>query len=79
MFTVSEVYGVGPQAPAYSAPAAPTQGMATDTVKAGWRALVDPHNPLFWFGAFLLVTVGAAGAAGSVRLGRARIAAAVGD
>jgi hypothetical protein len=45
----------------------------------GWRALIDPHNGLVWVGLVLLVTVGAAGAAGSVRLGRAKVSASVGQ
>jgi hypothetical protein len=51
--------------------------MATTARSGGWRGLVDPHNPLAWFGAVLLVTVGAAGLSGSVRLGRAKLSAAL--
>lgn len=79
MFTASSLYGVNPQSGSYGV-AAPTQAMASDAATpAGWRGLVDPANPLVWFGALLLVTVGAAGVAGSVRLGKATLRASVGD
>ena len=73
MYTAQSVYGATPQAP--SLVGAPTQSMALDDMRTGWRGLVDPNNPLMWFGVVLLVTVGAAGVAGSVRLGRAKLAA----
>jgi len=76
MYTANSVYGATPQAPSYSV-AAPTQTMATDDITTGWKGLVDPANPLVWFGVILLVTVGAAGVAGSVRLGRAKLSASV--
>lgn len=79
MYDAQSVYGVTPQVASYAGVAAPTQGMATDSISSGWRGLVDPQNPLFWFGAVLLVTVGAAGVAGSVRLGRAKIGVNVGS
>lgn len=80
MYYASTLYGTTPQGPSYGVEvAAPTANMGTDDVTAGWRGLVDPANPLFWFGAILLVTVGAAGVAGSVRLGRARVQASVGQ
>lgn len=75
-FDAQSLYGATPQAPSYGV-AAPTQAMGTDDIAAGWKGLVDPNNPLFWFGAILLVTVGAVGVAGSVRLGRARVAASI--
>ena len=71
-----DLFGVGAQTPSYGI-AAPTQGMGVDLHAAGWRALLDPHNPLLWFGAVLAVTVGAAGLAGSVRLGRAKLSASL--
>jgi hypothetical protein len=74
----SQVFGIAPQQPSYGV-AAPTQAVGVSTDPGGWRALVDPHNPLVWFGAVLLVTVGAAGLAGSVRLGKATISASVND
>lgn len=76
-FTAQSLYGATPQAPSYAQPA-PTAAMAyTDDLASGIRGLVDPNNPLFWFGVVLLVTVGAAGAAGSVRLGKAKISASI--
>jgi hypothetical protein len=78
MFTASTLYGATPQAPSYAATAAPTQAMAhTDDISTGVRGLFDLNNPLVWFGVILLVTVGAAGAAGSVRLGKAKFSASV--
>jgi len=71
------LYGTTPQAPTWGGAAAPTQAMATTARSGGWRGLVDPHNPLAWFGAVLLVTVGAAGLSGTVRLGRAKLSAAL--
>lgn len=70
------LYGTTPQAPSYGY-AAPTQHMGTDDIAAGVKGLVDPNNPLMWFGLVLLVTVGAAGVAGSVRLGRAKLSASL--
>jgi hypothetical protein len=40
--------------------------------------LVNPRNPLAWLALLALATVGAAGLAGSVRLGPARISGSVG-
>jgi hypothetical protein len=76
MFTASAAYGAIPVAPTYGV-AAPTQAMATDDVRTGIRGLVDPNNPLFIFGLIMAVTFGLAGAAGSVRLGKAKFSAAV--
>lgn len=77
-FTAQGLYGATPQAPSYAPTAAPTQSMAyTDDLRSGVAGLVDPANPLFWFGVVLAVTVGAAGAAGSVRLGRATLKASI--
>jgi hypothetical protein len=78
MFTASSVYGQAPASPSYGV-AAPTQGMATvSDFSDGWRGLCDPRNPLLWLGGFLLATVGLAGVAGSVRLGKAKVSAQVG-
>lgn len=76
MYSAASVYGATPQAPSYGA-AAPTQSMGTDDITAGWKGLVDPANPLMWFGVVLVVTVGLAGVAGSVRLGKAKLSASV--
>ena len=76
MFSAQSLYGASAQAPSYGV-AAPTQHMATDDIRSGWPGLVDPNNPLVWFGAILLVSIGAAGVAGSVRLGKAKFSAAV--
>lgn len=78
MFDAQSLYGCEPQMPAMGI-AAPTQGMATDNMRVGPMGLLDPHNPLFWFGGFLLVTVGAAGVAGSARLGKVKVAVGAGS
>ena len=67
-----QLYPVQPQVPSGSGAAAPTAYMGTDPIATGWRSLVDPTNPLVWFGGLLAVTVGAAAFAGSVRLGPAK-------
>lgn len=78
MYDATSLYGATPQAPSYGV-AAPTQAMATDDIRTGVKGLLDPSNPLVWFGVLLLVTVGAAGVAGSVRLGKANLKASVGS
>jgi hypothetical protein len=44
----------------------------------GLRSLLDPNNPLLWFIVVVAVTMGAAGVAGSVRLGKAKFSASAG-
>lgn len=77
MFTAEGVYGVSPQIPSAGVNAV-TQQMGMDTGKTGYAALLDPHNPIMWFGALLLITVGAAGLSGSARLGPVRASGSVG-
>lgn len=77
-YTAQTTYGIQPQMPAAGL-AKPTQHMATDDIAGGLRGLVDPNNPLFWLASIVLVTVGAAGFAGSVRLGRATAKVSVGS
>ena len=76
-YTAAGLYGYAGQGPTYGI-ASPIQQMASDELDQGWWALVDPHNPLVWFGALLLVTVGAAGVAGSIKLGPAKLSASIG-
>lgn len=78
MFSAASQYGCLPTAPTYGV-AAPTQAMATDDIRTGVKGLLDPNNPLLWLGGILLLTVGAAGVAGSVRLGKAKASVAVGS
>lgn len=80
MMTAQELYGCTPQAPSWGSVAAPTEAMGSTGygMDGGWRTLVNPHNPLFWFGVLLLSTVGFAGVAGSARLGPAKVSAAIG-
>lgn len=73
-FTAASLYGMTPQAPSVGPASAPISDPATtDPLGTGWRRLTSPANPLFWAGALILVTVGAIGVAGSVRLGRAQL------
>ncbi|GAA4699836.1 hypothetical protein [Phytohabitans rumicis] len=74
MYTAASLYGSTPQAPSYTQPAPMAY---TDDLASGVRGLLDPNNPLFWFGVVLAVTLGAAGAAGSVRLGKAKLSASI--
>lgn len=76
-FSASKLYGIAGQGATYGV-AAPIQHMASDDYDIGWRTLLDPHNPIFWFGVVLACTLGAVGVAGSVKLGPAKLTAAVG-
>lgn len=77
MLDAASLYGCPPlTAPAVGGSA--TAHMGTSDLGTGWKSLVNPKNPLFWFGVVMLATVGAAGVAGSVRLGPAKLAAKVG-
>lgn len=78
MLMASDIYGT---APVYMPAVQPDTAIsATDVTSTttGLRSLVDPKNPVVWFGVVLLITVGAAGFAGSVKLGPAKLGAAVG-
>lgn len=75
-FTASSIYGAMPQIGS-SQIAAPTEHMGTNDLKGGLRALVDPANPVMWFGVILLATFGLIGVAGSVRLGKAKVSASL--
>jgi hypothetical protein len=77
-FTAESVYGMGPSTLTTAGLAAPTETMGVDDGPTGVRSLIDPKNPLVWFGGFLLATAGFAGIAGSVRLGPARLSGSVG-
>lgn len=73
----SNLYGTAPVIiPAVSPQVA--MSATDDSPNGGLRSLVDPRNPLMWFGVLLMVTVGAAGAAGSVKLGPAKVSGTVG-
>ncbi len=75
--TAASIYGTQPQAPSWGVQA-PTGMMGTDDFATGWRAFVDPHNPVVWLGAILAATVGLAAVAGSARVGPVRVGAGVG-
>jgi hypothetical protein len=81
MFTSQSLYGCAPNTPVGAGTETPTQrmGMGSGDLSTGLRGLLDPKNPLTVFAAVLLVTVGAASAAGSVRLGKAKVSASVGS
>jgi hypothetical protein len=74
----TSMYGISPQAPSYGV-AAPTQHMGSDDISSGWRALVDPHNPLFWLGVIGATTLGLGAFASNVRVGRSVFKVSVGD
>jgi hypothetical protein len=74
----SEIYGT---APVFVPAVQPDTAMSSTSALSGTsgvRRLVDPGNPLFWAGVLILVTVGAAGAAGAVKLGPAQVGAKLG-
>lgn len=75
-FFAANIYGTAPVAIPAVAP--PASASSTDDHPGGWKGLFNPNNPLMWFGGILLVTVGAAGLAGSVRLGPAKLAGSIG-
>lgn len=78
MFSAATMYGTQAQVPSAGV-AAVTQPMGISFDDGSFAgSLLDPHNPLMWFGVFLLATVGAAGLSGSARLGKAKLTAAVG-
>ena len=77
-FSVASQIGLQPrgQTTGDTGVAAPTGRVAvSDTDTMGLFSL---RNPLTIFGIILLVTVGAAGAAGSVRLGKIKLSATAG-
>lgn len=72
----SQLYGASPQMP--TAAGSPLQHAGADDIGGGWRSLVNPHNPLTWFGVALAVTAGAIGVAGSARVGTVAVSAKAG-
>jgi len=78
MFSAYEQVGLRPIAPAVGtgSVSSPTQPSALTDENTIGRFSID--NPLVWLGAFMLVTVGAASVAGSVRLGTVKVAASAG-
>ena len=77
-FFAANIYGTAPVAiPAVSPPASAS---STDALghAGGWKGLVNPNNPMFWLGVVVLTTFGAAGLAGSVRLGPAKATGSIG-
>jgi hypothetical protein len=78
MWSAYDQIGLRPIAPATGtgSVATPTQSAALTEDDVMARFGLD--NPLVWFGAFLLVTVGAASVAGSVRVGKVKVSASAG-
>lgn len=74
----SEIYGTAPTVIATGSVADTAMSATDGVVRGGWKTLVDPHNPLVWFAGILLITVGAAGVAGSVKLGPAKVGGSLG-
>ncbi len=77
MYTATQIYGARPQPPAAGI-AAPTQSIGVGFEVGGFRELLNPSNPLLWFGVILAVTLGAAAVSGSARLGKTQLNASVG-
>jgi hypothetical protein len=77
-FSVASQIGLAPrvQTQGDTGVANPTERSAIGDLDT--MGLFSPANPLTWFAAFLLVTVGAASAAGSVRLGKIKLSATAG-
>jgi hypothetical protein len=74
--TAANIYGTAPVTVGAVAP--PVAVTAAGPSSTGWRAAVDPQNPIVWMVAIVLVTVGAAGVAGSARVGPAKVSGALG-
>lgn len=76
-FSVMQQIGLRPvSAPGDTGLSAPTSRVAVaDEDQMPWYS---PRNPLVWLGALAAVTVGAAGFAGSVRIGKAKVSVAAG-
>lgn len=67
------LYGVNPGPASNAVETTPEQA-----APLARRGLLDPSNPLFWFGVVLAATFGLAAVTGSVRLGPAQVSAKVG-
>lgn len=78
MWSAQDQIGLRPVAPATGGGnvAAATQSAAYGDDQVIGRFSLD--NPIVWLGAFMLVTVGAASLAGSVRLGKVKVSASAG-
>lgn len=76
MWTAFDQIGLRPIAPTTGGVATATQGVARTDDDVIGRFSID--NPLTWLAIFALITVGAASAAGSVRLGKVKVSAQAG-
>lgn len=76
-WTAAELYGTTPLMGPTSSSA--PMGHRIDDLDTGtWATLVNPRNPLVIFGALLAITVGAAGFAGSGRVGPVKVSVGAG-
>jgi hypothetical protein len=71
--------GLHPVAAPVTDSAAPSMTKHVAAGTAPHPHILDPENPVFWFGVFLAFTLGAVGVAGAVRLGPARARVSVGE
>ena len=76
--TAAELYGTSPVLPSGTTSAPMGAHVGGDSDVGSWASLVNPRNPLVIFGVILAITVGAAGFAGSARVGSVRVAGAAG-
>jgi hypothetical protein len=76
--TTYHLTGLHPTAQPVTDAAAPSLGKHT-TGTPPHPHILDPENPIFWFGVFLAATLGAVGVAGAVRLGPARARVSIGE
>jgi len=68
-----------PSMPAPVLQTAGEQPAAAATSPAGsWPSMLNPGNPLFWFGVLAATTLGLMAVSGNVRLGRTKVSAAIG-
>ena len=74
--TAAYIYGT---APTFIPAVAPDTALsATDSARRGLKAFTDPQNPVTWLVGLVLVTIGFAGIAGSVKLGPAKLGGSIG-
>jgi hypothetical protein len=77
MYTAAQMYGATPQIP--NQVSTPLEGAMADDLSSGsLKTLINPRNPLFFFGVVLAVTLGAVGVAGSARVGPVKASGSVG-
>lgn len=78
MWSAMDQIGLRPVTPATGGGNVATATQAVGVTDADTLGRFSINNPLVWFGGFMLVTVGAASLAGSVRLGKVKVSASAG-